>query len=114
MPGLDELTTRPADRAAVGPRPDTEKKIEKKVQRRRRRRIQLDLLPDIYDQVVQLQVANGLDSVRSVFRQAFRLYLWYTTRRSQGWTIQLVHRDGRVAMVDLGLEGERPSEGGLS
>lgn len=77
--------------------------------RQNRQRIQLDLLPAVYDRVFELQVVNSLDSIRTVFREAFRLYEWFTLRRLQGWTIQLVHKDGRVAEVDLGLVGERVS-----
>jgi hypothetical protein len=83
-------------------------KTQRKPERRRRRRVQLDLLPDVYDRIVQIQLINGLDSVREVFRQAFRLYEWYTTRRSEGWAVQLVHSNGDVVFVDLGLDGERP------
>lgn len=74
--------------------------------RGRRRRVQLDLLGDVFERVVKIQELNGLESVRVVFRQAFRLYEWYTVRRLEGWSIQLVHRDGRIAHVDLGLDGE--------
>jgi hypothetical protein len=77
-------------------------RTERRGTRRRRRRVQLDLLPHVYDRVVEIQLVNGMDSVRSVFRQAFRIYEWYTTRRLEGWTIQLVHQDGRVMTVDLG------------
>jgi hypothetical protein len=81
------------------------------LQRRRhsRQRVQIDLLPAVYDRVFELQVVNNLDSVRTVFREAFRFYEWYTLRKLQGWKIQLVHKDGRVADVDLGIVGERVS-----
>lgn len=77
--------------------------------RQKRQRVTIDLLPAVYDRVFELMVLNNLDSVRTVFRDAFRLYEWFTLRRLQGWTIQLVHKDGRVAEVDLGLVGERVS-----
>jgi hypothetical protein len=77
--------------------------------RQNRQRVQIDLLPAVYDRVFELMVVNNLDSVRTVFRDAFRLYEWYTRRRLQGWEIQLVHKDGRVAEVDLGLVGEPSS-----
>ena len=106
---VQDITDVRQSENALGPA-----RADRRTVRRRRRRVQLDLLPDVYDRVVELQLANGFDSVRSVFRQAFRLYEWYTTRRSQGWTIQLVHQDGRVAIVDLGLEGERPVIGAVN
>jgi hypothetical protein len=91
--------------------PSVRSAAERRPSRRRRRRVQLDLLADVYDRVVDIQHRTGIDSVRSVFREAFRLYEWYVVRRSQGWTVQLVHEDGRVAVVDLGLEGERSMSG---
>lgn len=89
--------------------PTTASNTSQQRRRQSRQRVQLDLLPTVYDRVFELQVVNNLDSVRTVFREAFRLYEWYTLRKLQGWRIQLVHKDGRVADVDLGIVGERVS-----
>lgn len=75
--------------------------------RSRRIRVQLDLLPEVYERVIGLQRRFVLDSVRTVFRLAFKLLEWYLVRRSEGWSIQLV-RDGQVVFVDLDLEGGPP------
>jgi hypothetical protein len=82
---------------------------QKAPRRRGRRRIQMDLLPEVYERVIALQRKNGLDSTQAVFRQGFRLYEWYNARRAEGWGIQLVHPDGRKMYVDLGLDGEPPA-----
>jgi hypothetical protein len=86
----------------------------KVTQRRGRRRVQLDLLPEVFERASRLQRKNGLDSMQSVFRESFRLYEWYNTRRSEGWAIQLAHPDGRVMMVDLGLDGEHTPQAAVS
>ena len=101
----DAATDTPGEPIRRG-RPRTSS--QKAPRRRGRRRIQMDLLPEVYERVIALQRKNGLDSTQAVFRQGFRLYEWYNARRSEGWGIQLVHPDGRKMHVDLGLDGEPP------
>jgi hypothetical protein len=69
--------------------------------RSQRRRVQLDLLQDVYARVVDVQHAVGLDSARDVFREAFRFYEWYVTRRLEGWSLQIVDAQGRVKSVEV-------------
>lgn len=69
--------------------------------RTRRRRVQLDLLQDVYARVERVQQIAGLDSPRAVFRESFRIFEWYTKRRVEGWSIQLVDAHGRVREVEI-------------
>lgn len=69
--------------------------------RRARNRVQIDLLPDVFQRVKATQKRVGLDSPRAVFREAFRLFEWYSMRMEEGWSIQLTDRVGRVRDVEI-------------
>jgi hypothetical protein len=69
--------------------------------RRQRRRVNLDILVDVHRRVVEVQRLAGLSSVRDVFREAFRFYEWYTKRKVEGWSIQLVNAEGHVREVEI-------------
>ncbi len=103
MPSVEGASLGPS----APPRRAANRRQARPVTRRRtRRRVQLDLLPEVFDRVVAVQEQVGLDSPRDVFRQAFRVYEWYVSRRSQGWNVQLT-RDDRVVLIDLGLDDPR-------
>ncbi len=69
--------------------------------RQRRKRIQLDLLEQVFARVVAVQHVTHLESTRAVFREAFRLFEWYTRKRSEGWKIQLVNDAGQIRDVEF-------------
>ena len=68
-----------------------------------RRRVQLDFMPDAYQQLRTLQTATRSRSIADVIRTALSFLDWYLEKKREGYRLQMRNKDGEVIGVELPL-----------